>query len=346
MLESYSCKKKKVTEIVDELLQGTPWTRGELASEYEEDEVKWYVVNASSARLYNHIGGKAIGKYKKNTTMGLIEEATGGYYRVNAPDGRTGYMQSRYLTYKGAGAGAKAALTIITLDEENWTTPWTLLETALSKAELVLSPRVEIAEDRTWKRYIDMRTTTPAYRGVRLSCDYNLKAATVEYDSSSIFTALYGLGKDGATFKDVVWSKENGDPADKPVGQKYVADPDALKTWGRDGKHRFGVIQFDDEDDASMLLGRTWEQLQILNVPKVTIDATVADLYKMGYGGESMRLYDSVYVILKPIDLRLEARIIDLERDLVEPENTRPTIGTSIGNDIVTDILNTSKYRR
>ena len=346
LLEKYECKNKKVTAVVDELLNGTVWQRGALSSEYEEDAVDWYYVNTSSVYMYNKIGGKRIGKYRRNAIMGFVEDAGSGYYKVDAPDGRTGVIASRYLTLQGSGAGSKAALTYITIDEQTWMTPWALLETALAKAELVLWPRVEISASGTWTRYIDMHTTTPAYRGVRLSCDYNLKSANVEYDSSSIFTALYGIGKENITFADVVWDTSLGDPVNKPSGQKYVADPDALAQWGRNGRHRYGVITMDEQDDAAMLLGKTWEQLQVLKVPKVTIDATVADLYKMGYGGQSMRLYDSVYVILKPIGTRLEARIIDLERDLVEPENTRPTIGTSIGNDIVTDILNTSKYRR
>lgn len=34
------------------------------------------------------------------------------------------------------------------------------------------------------------------------------------------------------TFEDVEWSKANGDPADKPLGQKWIGDPQALARYG------------------------------------------------------------------------------------------------------------------
>src|SRR5690625_5680278 len=56
-------------------------------------------------------------------------------------------------------------------------------------------------------------------------------------------TALYGRGAsletEGGgfsrllTFEDVEWSVANGDPVDKPKGQKWVGDMDALQHYGR-----------------------------------------------------------------------------------------------------------------
>ena len=138
-----------------------------------------------------------------------------------------------------------------------------------------------------------------------------------------------------------MWTVAGGNPVDKPSGQKYVADPEAFAKYARDGRHRFGVIHFDDEDDRDVLLRKTWEKLQIVNVPAITINATVADLFEMGYGGQNMRLYDQVHVVLSPIGERIEARIIDLEKDLVQPERTKPTIGTSIGADIISMLMST-----
>jgi hypothetical protein len=105
-----------------------------------------------------------------------------------------------------------------------------------------------------------------------------------------VYTALYGRGKGESTlagdetntprltFEDVVWSTDDGDPADKPQGQKFVEDVEATALYGRNGRKRTGVIEFDDCEDAEALLGLTWDALQSINSPTVTIKATVSEM--------------------------------------------------------------------
>lgn len=325
---------------VDALLAGTLWRRGVLPSAAESDAVRRerYRVTTRVSRLNLRSGPgtryKSLGLYRKGTYVTLIEKTNSSWYHVEAPDGRTGWMSTAYLTRDGSVEAAPEGFSA-TLSE-TWITAWAALESVASAAGLLILPRVTLTDAGLSERRIDLMTAQPEYRGVRLTCDSNIRQAGVKFDISRLYTSMTGLGKDDMTFADAVWSASGGDPADKPQGQDYVEHPAARALWGRS---RRAVVRFPEETDAARLLARTWEQLTIASQPRVTISATIADLYPLGYGGQSMRLYDMVQVILRPIGLRLNARITGLTRDLIEPEKTRPVIGSVGASDIVQDVL-------
>ncbi|PAE90949.1 phage tail spike protein, partial [Shouchella clausii] len=159
------------------------------------------------------------------------------------------------------------------------------------------------------------------------------------------FTALYGRGaslpiedEDGEhtggytryiDFGDVVWRKANGDPVDKPKGQKWVGDPEALQKYGRehDGKllHREGIYENGDYEDPAELLKATWEQLQKVKKPEVTYRLSVHLLESLaGYEHEKVSLGDTARAIdrnfSRPIEI--QARVIAIEYDLLDIEGT------------------------
>ncbi|MFP7287984.1 phage tail spike protein [Shouchella clausii] len=159
------------------------------------------------------------------------------------------------------------------------------------------------------------------------------------------FTALYGRGAslpieddDGEhtggytryiDFADVVWRKANGDPVDKPKGQKWVGDPGALQIYGReyDGKllHREGIYENGDYEDPAELLKATWEQLQKAKKPEVTYRLSVHLLESLaGYEHEKVSLGDTARAIdrnfSRPIEI--QARVIAIEYDLLDIEGT------------------------
>ena len=144
------------------------------------------------------------------------------------------------------------------------------------------------------------------------------------------------------TFADVEWSVANGDPADKPLGQEWIGDPDALQVWGHlnpDGskRHRMGVYVNEEQDDPEKLLRETWEQLEQLKQPLVTYELDVIDLEQVSadeYKHEAIRLGDTVYVIDRHFATKFEVgvRVVKIERDLIAPENTRITLGQPQGN--------------
>ncbi|WP_175482532.1 phage tail protein [Thermoflavimicrobium dichotomicum] len=208
------------------------------------------------------------------------------------------------------------------------------------------------SQNRITGRYIDLFKQLGRKTGKRFEYRKDLTKVERYVDMKSLKTALFGRGKGEETdsgeygrritFKDVVWSKAKGDPTDKPAGQEWVGDPNALQQWGHwndDGtrRHRFGVFIDEEETDPAKLLKKTWDHLQTINKPHVTYKMDVIDL-EYASGGElkheAVRLGDSVYVIDKNFahDIRVEARVIEIDRDLLDPTQTKLVLGNVIGD--------------
>ena len=193
-------------------------------------------------------------------------------------------------------------------------------------------------------RYLDIIPSQGVFRGARLSIDVNLSDPAVTYDDSEVKTALYGYGgnigkssqsgddtQEELTFKDVVWTQTAEHPA-KPAGQTYIEDPAKTALYGRGGRPRFGYYQNANIKDANTLLEKTWESLKLSSDPKVTINGTISELYRLGYKGQPLNLHDLVIVEIRPINVKLQLQIVKFDVDLVDPTASRPEIGEFIPN--------------
>lgn len=208
--------------------------------------------------------------------------------------------------------------------------------------------RVTIGADNTITgRYVDILAQRGRRTGKRFEYSKDLSGVERITDMKPLKTALYGRGKGEETdsggygrrltFKDVEWKKENGDPVDKPVGQEWVGDPDALEVWGHvnsDGtrRHRFGVYTNEEQEDEEELLRETWEEVKRQRQPEITYKMNVLDLEQVNageYSHEAVRLGDTVAVIDRNFawDVQIEARVSEIERDFIAPENTQITLG-------------------
>lgn len=195
-------------------------------------------------------------------------------------------------------------------------------------------------------RYLDIVSPEGVFRGARLSVDINMTDPSITYDDSEVKTALYGYGgnvdkpqqtgddkTEELTFKDVVWTATSEHPA-KPSGQTYIEDPAKTALYGRGGRPRFGYYQNANIKDAETLLEKTWESLKTTCDPKVTINSTITELYRLGYKGQPLNLHDLVIVELRPINVTLQLQITKFDEDLVDPTASRPEIGAYIPNII------------
>lgn len=205
-----------------------------------------------------------------------------------------------------------------------------------------ITPRVTVSASGITGRYLDVRPAVPVWRGLRFSLEKNLDDAAVTWDTSRLKTALYAYGKKsmsvpGAsepqpwTFADEEWTAEAGHPA-KPLGQIYLEDPEATAAYGRNGRARFGYYQNGDVEDGEKLLELTWKTLQTVNKPDVTIDGQVRDLTKFGEIDVPIRLHDSAQIEITPIGTLLVQEVRQYTEDLIQPENSRVTIGKYIPN--------------
>ncbi len=219
-----------------------------------------------------------------------------------------------------------------------------------------LKPRIVIGTTSITNRYIDIISATPVNRGVRLEISRNLNDIGITYDDRYLYTALIGRGIGQSTlvgddtndakvtFEDVVWTTAGGDPADKPASQKWVEDTAATALYGRGGRKRVGFVEFPEIEDAEELLQATWDYLQTINAPKITIKSSVTDLYAYGYEDELMLLGDEVAVIDDELGVELLATIISMPRNLLEWEKTKPVIGQyRAGIDyLISDTINSA----
>lgn len=194
--------------------------------------------------------------------------------------------------------------------------------------------------------------------GKRFEYGSNLLEVTREEDSQNIVTALVGRGKgieeyDATTgeatggysrkidFSNVVWSKANGDPADKPVGQEYVEDQEATKVFGYDdGKPRTGIIEFDDIEDPVELLKATWTSLKSSDHPKVSFKAKVTDV-------GDLQLGDTIAIIRHDISIEYLTRVFKVDHDLLNKNNSTIEMGDDMGDrslySYISDAATTAK---
>lgn len=192
--------------------------------------------------------------------------------------------------------------------------------------------------------------------GKRFEYGSNLLTVTREEDSQDIVTALVGRGKgeeklDDDTgeatggysrrigFKDVVWSKANGDPADKPAGQEFVENPEATKIFGYDdGTPRTGIVIFEDIEDPAELLQATWASLISSCRPKVSFKASVTDT-------GDLRLGDTIAIIRHELGIEYFTRVFKVVRDLKDEHNNTVEMGDDLSKNsltsYVTNISNT-----
>lgn len=210
--------------------------------------------------------------------------------------------------------------------------------------------RVSIGSDNKISgRYVDLVRQLGRKTGKRYEVGKDILSFNRTGDIKTLKTAMYGRGKGEETdsggygrritFKDVEWKKSNGDPIDKPKGQEWVGDFDALAQWGNvnpDGtrRHRMGVYLNEEQTNPAKLLRETWDYLQSIKKPQINFEINVLDLEQVSaqeFRHETVRLGDTVNVIIRDENrnrnIEVEARVVEIERDFLEPWNTQVIIG-------------------
>lgn len=198
-------------------------------------------------------------------------------------------------------------------------------------------PRIVVGAAGITNKYLDIIPAEGTWRGFRISLDKNANEIGVIWDDSKLKTALYAFGQEKnkvpLTFANVVWTATADHPA-KPSGQTYLEDPTATAAYGRNGRPRFGYYQNASITNATTLLEKTWETLKNVSVPDVTVNASVADLHRLGYVDVPLRLHDTALIEVRPTGVVLQKEIIQYTEDLLDPLQSRLTIGTYIPNII------------
>lgn len=222
--------------------------------------------------------------------------------------------------------------------------------------------RITISGNKITHRYVDLLQRRGNDLGKRYEYSKDLISITKTVLNDDVITALYGYGKgehieetDGygrrIDFGDIVWSKAKGDPIDKPKGQKWIGDSNIKEIWGRNNSngtkaHVFGKVEFDDIEDEEELLQATWEEYKNRSQIQVSYEGKVADFKELeGLEHEGVELGDTVVVIDREFnpELRIKARVISYEEDLLNPANDEIVLG-SFMDDITSSTLENKKF--
>ena len=152
----------------------------------------------------------------------------------------------------------------------------------------------------------------------------DVKGITRERNINDLATAVIGQGNNNLTFKDIEWSKNLGNPCDKPLQQDFVVDVKANDLWNNGGKY-IKTVHKVDTDDAQTLLQECWDYLQEIKQPKFDYDvdlALVAEDYQDIGVGDTNYVLDFDY---QPAIL-LEARVGKLELSFADPRDNKCTL--------------------
>ena len=152
----------------------------------------------------------------------------------------------------------------------------------------------------------------------------DVKGITRERNINDLATAVIGQGNNNLDFKDIEWSKNLGNPCDKPLQQNFVVDIDANDLWNNGGKY-IKTVHKVDTDDAQTLLQECWDYLQEIKQPKFDYDvdlALVAEDYQDIGVGDTNYVLDFDY---QPAIL-LEARVGKLELSFADPRDNKCTL--------------------
>ncbi|SPS12096.1 Murein DD-endopeptidase MepM [Lactococcus lactis] len=147
---------------------------------------------------------------------------------------------------------------------------------------------IEITGNKITKKIINCYNQIGKITNKRFEYGDEVLKIVHQQDRTNIVTALIGRGKgeevgDGygrrIEFSDVEWRKSNGKPLDKPKGQNWIEYPEMTEEYGipSNGKMlpRKTVVVFDDVEDASELLQKTYEKLAYYCRPLVQFSTEI-----------------------------------------------------------------------
>lgn len=259
----------------------------------------------------------------------------------------TAIVESLSLAGKTAQEAARQALntsgwTVGRVEENNefeapdayFESVWEVLKTIGTAAKVRAVPYFEFTDGQITGRRVDLISKTPVWRGLIHTRKKGAKNIIITEEGTP-YGRVYGLGKvtgsgdppERLTFADVVWSRANGDPADKPAGQTWVAFPGA-KT---DAAY---VYEDNRETDSGKLISASFEDLKKKQAPKASGSANIGDMeFVPGYEHRMVRLWDKA-VVRTAEGITAETTVINIKRYYVRKDLTKIILGEENETDI------------
>lgn len=209
---------------------------------------------------------------------------------------------------------------------------------------------VEMNSNGLGARYIDFKKKIGEAVGKRVVYGHNALEILKEVERTNIYTALVGRGKgeqvssaeesgkeaDGygrkITFENVVWSKAKGNPLDKPLGQRYLEDPEMTRRYGiknADGSMRakIGFVDFNEEENPDELIKLTYQTL--INASRPQLALKTSSVYLKG-----VKIGDTIRVVRHDKKLDYDTRIFEITFNRLNDQSSDIKLGDQIGESV------------
>ncbi|WP_248892222.1 phage tail spike protein [Bacillus methanolicus] len=206
-----------------------------------------------------------------------------------------------------------------------------------SEFDIQLRFRVEIDGNKIIGRYVDALVKEDVFDGKEITFGKDLKGIRRNENSREVYTALYAIGPADENGNYVTIESVNN-------GLKYVEDLDALERWSPDGRHLYGIFQYQPETDEkvtpSLLKQKAQEALKnyINSAVKYEVDAVVLERitgleHEKIRNGMTIRIKDEKF---NP-PLYLEARVLETERSYTAKDQDKFVLGNYREVEVVKD---------
>jgi phage minor structural protein len=168
----------------------------------------------------------------------------------------------------------------------------------------------------------------------------NMNSIKRTIDASEVKTAVIGLGKEDENTKEALTF------ANVNNGQIFYEDATAKNRFGiyMNGKmeNRMYVYRDSEIEDALELFNASKNVLADLTTPRITYEADVIEIAEiLGITAGRVRIGDIVRVLdttFKPT-LELDARVIEVEHDLLDLSKTKITLGNFVPSLVTNDVV-------
>ncbi|AGE62467.1 hypothetical protein C663_0620 [Bacillus subtilis XF-1] len=199
--------------------------------------------------------------------------------------------------------------------------------------ELRFTVNFDEENNKIIERVVNIEQRRGNDEGDRFEVGYNVDSITVTEMAYPV-SALYGWGGSVETenggdsryidFADVEWKVSNGDPADKPKGQKWIELPGAKEKYGykkSDGAFISSFGQWQDENitDPKELLQKTYEHLRdTASKPQATYELKVIPTDHISLGDTRTAIDDT-----QADPIQIQSRVIALGYSISNPAGTK-----------------------
>ncbi|MDO5044303.1 MAG: phage tail spike protein [Coriobacteriia bacterium] len=206
-----------------------------------------------------------------------------------------------------------------------------------------IQTRIDVTDEKVRARYLDVRAARGDYHGQRFTYSHNLTSVKRTVESDQVITRLYAFGK-GKKAEEGETDTRGIDFSSVNNGKMYIENTEATEQFGivnQDGVKLplEGTVEFEDDEDPSILLKHAKEYLDIVSKPKISYEVGIDLLNET-----KLSLGDQIDIIDTEItpELRLTGRAVKIEHDDLDQTNTKVTIG-AIVDSLSSSFRNVSK---